>query len=106
MKKKEIIKIVSCHLNEREREGTVEIGNSRDHIKRLTKKKKKTNKKKVEMLPTASKGRPSSSTSRTNPMFVQYLRRIIKVLPLDLVSISNLIINIPTNFVRNLLFLD
>ncbi|GMN37752.1 hypothetical protein TIFTF001_007073 [Ficus carica] len=30
------------------------------------------------MLPTVSKGRSSSSTSRSNPMFVQYLRRIIK----------------------------
>ncbi|KAH7518040.1 hypothetical protein FEM48_Zijuj09G0128400 [Ziziphus jujuba var. spinosa] len=36
------------------------------------------------MLPTVSKGRSSSSTSRTNPMFVQYLRRIIKWQQMDI----------------------
>ena len=36
-----------------------------------------------KMLPTASKGRASSSSSRANPMLFQYLRRIIKVPPLS-----------------------
>ena len=31
------------------------------------------------MLPTVSKGRSQSSSSRANPMFPQYLRRIVKV---------------------------
>ncbi|KAG2704129.1 hypothetical protein I3760_06G170600 [Carya illinoinensis] len=35
------------------------------------------------MLPTVSKGRSSSSTSRSNPMFLQYLRRIIKWQQMD-----------------------
>ena len=43
------------------------------------KKKKKTKKNKKEMLPTVSKGRSQSSSSRPNPMFPQYLRRIVKV---------------------------
>ncbi|XP_062090330.1 uncharacterized protein LOC133796702 isoform X2 [Humulus lupulus] len=38
------------------------------------------------MLPTVSKGRSSSSasTSRSNPMFIQYLRRIIKWQQMDI----------------------
>ncbi|PKI33505.1 protein unc-50 homolog isoform X2 [Punica granatum] len=36
------------------------------------------------MLPTASRGRASSSTSRANPMFVQYLRRIVKWQQMDI----------------------
>ncbi|XP_024021293.1 protein unc-50 homolog isoform X2 [Morus notabilis] len=36
------------------------------------------------MLPTVSKVRSSSSTSRSNPMFVQYLRRIIKWQQMDI----------------------
>ncbi|BBH09640.1 UNC-50 family protein [Prunus dulcis] len=36
------------------------------------------------MLPTTSRGRSSSSTSRTNPMFIQYLRRIIKWQQMDI----------------------
>ncbi|XP_035542633.1 protein unc-50 homolog isoform X2 [Juglans regia] len=35
------------------------------------------------MLPTVSKGRSSSSTSRSNPMFFQYLRRIVKWQQMD-----------------------
>ncbi|RXH87394.1 hypothetical protein DVH24_034294 [Malus domestica] len=37
------------------------------------------------MLPTTSRGRSSSSSSRTNPMPIQYLRRIIKVLSSSLI---------------------
>ncbi|EOX98360.1 UNC-50 family protein isoform 2, partial [Theobroma cacao] len=36
------------------------------------------------MLPTVSKTRPSSSTSRPNPMFPQYLRRIVKWQQMDI----------------------
>ncbi|KAB1208438.1 hypothetical protein CJ030_MR7G022704 [Morella rubra] len=35
------------------------------------------------MLPTVSKGRLPSSASRTNPMFLQYLRRIVKWQQMD-----------------------
>ncbi|EXB63681.1 hypothetical protein L484_027024 [Morus notabilis] len=41
------------------------------------------------MLPTVSKVRSSSSTSRSNPMFVQYLRRIIKLVLLCLDSVCD-----------------
>lgn len=50
------------------------------------------NLKQTEMLPTASRGRSSSSSSRANPMYLQYLRRIVKVLSLPrlcLFSISS-----------------
>ncbi|KGN43880.1 protein unc-50 homolog [Cucumis sativus] len=36
------------------------------------------------MLPTASRGRSSSSTSRANPMYLQYLRRIVKWQQMDI----------------------
>ncbi|XP_054779433.1 uncharacterized protein LOC129287256 isoform X2 [Prosopis cineraria] len=36
------------------------------------------------MLPTASKGRSSSSSSRANPMLLQYLRRIVKWQQMDI----------------------
>ncbi|CAN6544380.1 unnamed protein product [Malus baccata var. baccata] len=36
------------------------------------------------MLPTTSRGRSSSSASRMNPMFIQYLRRIIKWQQMDI----------------------
>ncbi|KAM1233624.1 uncharacterized protein LOC126585681 isoform X1 [Malus sylvestris] len=36
------------------------------------------------MLPTTSRGRSSSSSSRTNPMPIQYLRRIIKWQQMDI----------------------
>ncbi|CAA0362055.1 unnamed protein product [Arabidopsis thaliana] len=40
------------------------------------------------MLPTTSRSRSSSSSSRANPMFLQYFRRIVKVLLL--INISSL----------------
>nr|POE98388.1 protein unc-50 like [Quercus suber] len=36
------------------------------------------------MLPTVSKGRSQSSSSRANPMFPQYLRRIVKWQQMDI----------------------
>lgn len=41
-----------------------------------------------KMLPTTSRSRSSSSSSRANPMFLQYFRRIVKVLLL--INISSL----------------
>ncbi|KAG7022476.1 Protein unc-50-like protein, partial [Cucurbita argyrosperma subsp. argyrosperma] len=80
-------RFLETHRRRREKQSVRKIRRSPSHQKNSSchwTKKATRFEVHTDMLPTASRGRSSSSTSRANPMYLQYLRRIVKWQQMDI----------------------